>query len=501
MRRDEKSRRFFVNFVVFHLILGCANIDGMTHERERVTVTLDERLVQVVPTERQIAYQQTEMYAFIHYTVNTYTDREWGDGTEDPAVFNPTELNADQWVETLKAAGMKGLILTCKHHDGFCLWPSKYTEHSVASSPYKGDVVKEVSDACRRAGLKFGVYLSPWDRNNPCYGKGKEYDDYFVNQLTELMTNYGELFSLWFDGACGEGPNGKVQTYDWDRYFALIRELQPNACINICGPDVRWCGNECADTRESEWSVVPERVRSIERIQENSQQSDNDEFKQREINTTDRDLGSRERLKDEPDLVWYPAEVDVSIRWGWFYHEEEDCTVRSPENLFDIYLNSVGGNCSLLLNVPPTKEGLLHEKDIAALKGLGEKLKKSFANNLLDYAEIFCDKEKPGFEIENVRSDSYETYFCTNDGDNSCTIEIKFKKKEKISFVVMKENIKCSQRIEKFKIEDGWNEIYSGTVVGYKKIAKMPEIVYTDTLKITIEDSRVCPTLSFLAVY
>lgn len=465
---------------------------------------LDERLVQVVPSKRQVELQQTELYAFVHYTVNTYTDREWGDGTEDPAIFNPTALDADQWVAALKSAGMRGLILTCKHHDGFCLWPSKYTKHSVASSPYKngqGDVVREVADACRRGGIKFGVYLSPWDRNNPCYGSGKEYDDYFVNQLTELLTNYGEIFDVWFDGACGEGPNGKKQVYDWNRYFAVIRELQPNACINICGPDVRWCGNECADTRESEWSVVPERACDTERTQENSQQSDSDEFKKRVIKATDRDLGSREILQNEPDLIWYPAEVDVSIRWGWFYHEEENCTVRTPENLFDIYLNSVGGNSTLLLNVPPTKEGLFHEKDVAALKDMGDKIKNAFAHNFADEAEISADKALPGFEIENARTDSYDTYFRTADGETECTVELKFKKKHKFTFVTLKENINCSQRVERFRIEDDHRVIYRGTVVGYKKICKLPELVYTDKLKIVIEDSRVCPTLSFVGVY
>ncbi|MBQ7981591.1 MAG: alpha-L-fucosidase, partial [Oscillospiraceae bacterium] len=203
-------------------------------------MTLDEKLITAVPHKRQLAHQQLEFYAFIHFTVNTFTDKEWGDGKESPSIFNPTKLDAEQWVTAIKSAGMKGLILTCKHHDGFCLWKSKFTKHTVEFSHYKGDIVKAVSDACRKHGIKFGVYLSPWDRNCPLYGQGKAYDDFFINQLTELLTGYGDVFSVWFDGACGEGPNGKKQYYDWKRYYAKIRELQPDACISVCGPDVRW---------------------------------------------------------------------------------------------------------------------------------------------------------------------------------------------------------------------------------------------------------------------
>lgn len=466
---------------------------------------LDERLITAVPSKRQIALQETEFYAFAHYTVNTYTGREWGDGTEDPAVFAPTAFNADQWVEAIKAAGMKGLILTCKHHDGFCLWPSKYTKHSVAASPYKngkGDIVREVSDACRRGGIKFGVYLSPWDRNQPCYGSGKEYDDYFVNQLTELLTSYGEIFDVWFDGACGEGPNGKKQVYDWERYYAVIRKLQPNACINVCGPDVRWCGNESGDTRESEWSVVPLRTRDTERVAADSQQSDDDSFRQRTIRASDRDLGSRNILRDEKELIWYPAEVDASIRPGWFYHPEEDDKVRSVDNLFDMYLHSVGGNAALLLNIPPTRAGVFHENDVNTLKALGERLGRAFGTNLLASARLTADTAESSFGIENVREDSYDTYFRTAKGVSECEISIKLKEKANISFVVLKENIRCSQRIEKFRIEDGeGNIVYRGTVVGYKKIAELPKNVFTDSLRLVIEDSRVCPTLSFVGVY
>lgn len=215
----------------------------------------DRRLVEIVPAARQLRHQQMEFYGFIHFTVNTFTDKEWGDGTESPRIFNPEKLDAHQWTKAAKDGGMRGLILTCKHHDGFCLWPSRYTRHSIAASPYrngKGDIVKELSDTCREEGLSFGVYLSPWDLNHPAYGSGKEYDDYFVNQLEELLTHYGKIFAVWLDGACGEGPCGKRQIYDCIRYYETIRRLQPEACICVCGPDVRWCGNEAGQVKTLE---------------------------------------------------------------------------------------------------------------------------------------------------------------------------------------------------------------------------------------------------------
>lgn len=465
----------------------------------------DQFLTAVAPSPRQLALQQTEFYAFIHFTVNTFTGREWGDGTESPSIFDPSELDAGQWAAAVKSAGMKGLILTCKHHDGFCLWPSRYTSHTVASSPYqngKGDVVREVSEACKREGLKFGVYLSPWDRNQPCYGSGKEYDDYFVNQLTELLTNYGEVFAVWFDGACGEGPNGRKQVYDWERYYAVVRRLQPNACIHVCGPDVRWCGNEAGDTRESEWSVVPLRTRDTERIAGDSQQADTESFRQRKIKASDRDLGSREALRDETELIWYPAEVNTSIRPGWFYHREEDDKVKSVDELFQIYLRSVGGNATFLLNVPPMPTGRLHPNDEARLKELGEKLETAFAENLLKKARLTASAEEPGHEIEFVREDSYQKDFQTPEGVTACTITLEFPEPREVRYVVLKENILRSQRIERFSIlDEAGNALSRGTVVGYKKIAVLPEGTRAKKLTVRIEDARCYAALSFLAVY
>ena len=468
---------------------------------------LDKKLVKCHPSPRQLAIEQMEFYAFAHITVNTFTDKEWGDGTEPESIFDPSGLDADQWVDALLAAGATGLIVTGKHHDGFCLWPSKYTEHSVKNSPFRngrGDVLREVSDACRKGGIKFGVYLSPWDRNCPLYGQGKAYDDYFCAQLTELCRNYGELFSVWFDGACGEGPNGKKQVYDWNRYYSVIRELQPNACISICGPDVRWCGNEAGDTRESEWSVIPTGFDTPDDVVEKSQKSDDASFRKKKISEMDRDLGSRELCSYASGFAWRPAETDTSIRPGWFYHASDDDKVRSTETLIDIWYRTVGGNSKLLLNIPPDRRGLFHETDVKRLRELGDYIRKTFKVNLAEKAEISADKDN-GYDLaENVRVDSYDSYYKPFDGDNEATLTFRFSDPQTVSHVVIKEHIPMSQRIERFVVEartdSGYTEVYSGTTVGYKKIVKFSPIV-TDEIRIRITDSRVCPIISFVGIY
>ncbi len=480
-----------------------------------MTRDLDRRLVAVVPSERQIAFQQMEFYAFVHFTVNTFTDREWGDGTEDPAIFRPEKLDAGQWVSAIRDAGMKGLILTCKHHDGFCLWPSRYTKHTVAYSPFGRDIVREVSDACREQGIRFGIYLSPWDRHSELYGRGKEYDDYFVAQLTELLTGYGDIFCVWFDGACGEGENGKKQYYDWDRYYRTIRELQPGACINVCGPDIRWCGNEAGHTRAAEWSVVPERTRDTEKIAEESQKEDSTEFRQRKISAWDADLGSREILQNEENLVWYPAEVNTSIRPGWFWHESENDMVRPLEDLLNVYYNSVGGNATFLLNIPPTREGLFHENDVQRLRELGAYLRKAFAVNLLEKATVTAhplrgsgteQMEAPGPEIQSlILSDDYETWYQGTPGESTAALTVAWRDPVRIGHLVLKENIRMSQRVERFRVLAGISgelqPVYEGTVIGYQRIIPFLEGLTADRLRIEIMDARMEPTISFLGVY
>ena len=304
------------------------------------SATIEQKVdmaARLVPTPQQYAWQQMELTAFLHFGINTFTGREWGDGKEDPALFNPSELDAEQWVRTLKEAGFKMVLLTAKHHDGFCLWPTATTKHSVASSPWKngqGDVVKELRAACDKYDMKFGVYLSPWDRNAECYGDSPRYNDFFIRQLTELLTNYGEVHEVWFDGANGEGPNGKKQVYDWDAFYQTIQRLQPKAVMAIMGDDVRWVGNEKGVGRETEWNATVLTPGIYARSQENN--------KRLGVFSKAEDLGSRKILEKATELFWYPSEVDVSIRPGWFYHAEEDGKVKSLKHLSDIYFQSVG---------------------------------------------------------------------------------------------------------------------------------------------------------------
>ncbi|HRW55595.1 MAG TPA: alpha-L-fucosidase, partial [Phycisphaerae bacterium] len=325
-------------------------------------MTCDPNALRPRPTPRQLAWQQVELQAFVHFGINTFTDREWGDGTESPALFNPTELDARQWISTLGRAGMNQVILSARHHDGFCLWPSRYTEHSVKHSPWRdghGDLVREVSEACRELGLRFGIYLSPWDRHEPSYGTDA-YNDYYVNQLTELLTNYGPIHEVWFDGACGEGPNGRKQVYDWPRYIEVVRRLQPDAVIfSDAGPDVRWVGNENGFADETNWSTLRR-----------------NEFRPGGPNY-------RELTHGHADgAYWTPAECDVSIRPGWFYHAAEDDKVKSLSELLDIYDKSVGRNGVLLLNVPPDRRGLIHENDARRLAEFRDAIEATFRDNL-----------------------------------------------------------------------------------------------------------------------
>lgn len=473
--------------------------------------SLVNRLVQVTPTPKQLNQQEMEFYGFIHFTVNTFTGKEWGDGSESPSIFNPEKLDTDQWAEVAKAAGMKGLILTCKHHDGFCLWPSKYTEHSVKNSPLlngQADVFKMFADSCRKYGLQVGVYLSPWDRNHETYGYGEPYNDYFTNQLTELLTNYGEIFTVWFDGACGEGKNGKKQVYDWKRYYELINRLQPNATISICGPDIRWCGNEAGVARDSEWSVVSSRMADNEKIASESQQEDNAEFRQQPIKSQDQDLGSVERLQNERNFIWYPAEMDVSIRPGWFYHPEEDDKVKTPDQLMNIYMKSVGGNSMLLLNLPPNTEGRIAEQDAKILREFGSRLDGYFAENLLKEAKIEIGSQVK-HAVDNVRVDSYDSHFeplVTE--EEPVEIEISFEKAQDIRFLVIKENILESQRVEEFEVSFSNSAntaqepvVITATTIGYKKIVCLPEPILADKIKIVLKKYRVCPKISFIGVY
>lgn len=478
------------------------------NDRERI-----EKYISIVPSTRQKHVQRESFNVFFHYGLNTFTGKEWGDGKVDPKVFNPSEQNTDQWVEAVKAAGANGVILTCKHHDGFCLWPTKTTDYSIASTPYKngkGDVVKEVSDSCRKYGIKFGVYISPWDRNHKDYSTPK-YNNIYCEQLTELLTNYGDVYCVWFDGACGAYMDGKEkQDYDWERFFALIRKLAPDACISNCGPDIRWVGNEGGFARESEFNVVPQFAYDIQTIEANSQQADDSSFAKKGADVVFSDLGSREFLSKYENFMWYPAEVDVSIRPGWFYHKSQDGMVRSLENLLRIYYTSVGGNSLLLLNLPPDRRGLIHENDVEMMKKIGQHLRES-EKGLLKISSLKAPKAENDNVIENVKKYEYDretfdpiSYYTPENESSSYTVEIKLENEADVNRIRIVENVAFSQRVEEFEIyayvKGKKKKVYSGTTIGYNRIAVFKP-VKTDLFEIVFKQVRKKPYIEFIGVY
>jgi alpha-L-fucosidase len=451
-----------------------------------------------VPSPAQLAWHQMETNAFVHFTVNTFTDREWGMGSEDPKVFNPGKLDAMQWARILKETGFKQMILTCKHHDGFCLWPSKYTDHSVKNSSWKngkGDVVKEASEACKKYGLKFGVYLSPWDRNRADYGK-PEYITYYRNQLKELFTNYGPITEMWFDGANGgEGYYGGANEnrqidrktyYDWPATLAMVKQMQPNVIFfSDAGPGVRWVGNENGTAGETNWNTItPDTLFAGK-------------------------AGVEKLLNEgsEDGTQWIPAEVDVSIRPGWFYHKKEDSLVKTPERLFEIYLTSVGRGAVLLLNVPPDQRGLFHENDIKSLYGFRSILQREFAKNKAAEASATATGYRgnaPSYAAGNAIDNSNETYWATDDNVTTASLEINIGKMQTIKYVVLQEYIKLGQRVKSFNVEvwadNAWQQVATGTTIGYKRILKFNP-VKAGKVRINITASKACPLISNVAIY
>lgn len=391
------------------------------------------------PTRAQLRWQRDELALFVHFGVNTFTDREWGDGTESPSLFNPSDLDARQWARAARDAGAKAMILTAKHHDGFCLWPTKTTTHSVASSPWrngKGDVVREFADACRAEGLRVGLYCSPWDRNHPAYGDSPRYNDVYMAQLTELFTQYGELNEVWFDGANGEGPNGKRQVYDWPRTWALVRKLQPDAVIfSDAGPDVRWIGNERGVAGERCWSTI--RSSAVPYIGASG----------------DDVIAALQEGHADGD-VWRPGETDVSIRPGWFYHASEDATVRSVENLVSLYFTSVGRNSKLLLNVPPTRDGRFHETDVARLRGMREALTHM-------RARLLVNSTGTGKAVDARRAVRLVTVQPSN----------------ALTMLELAEPIESGQQVTSWQVraerEDG-PVLASGSTIGYMQLRRIP---------------------------
>jgi alpha-L-fucosidase len=393
-----------------------------------------------LPTPAQLDWQRDELALFIHFGVNTFTDREWGDGTERPAIFAPTALDARQWARTAREVGARAMVLTAKHHDGFCLWPTATTAHSVAASPFRdgrGDVVREFVDACRAENLRVGLYLSPWDRNASVYGDSPRYNDFYAAQLTELLTQYGPIHEVWFDGANGEGPNGKKQEYDWPRVWGLVKQLQPNSVIfSDAGPDIRWIGNERGVAGETCWSTVDPSIVPVPGL-------------------SGAEVMRSLQEGDRTGTVWRPGETDVSIRPGWFYHPAEDARVRSVDNLVQLYFTSVGRNSKLLLNVPPTPEGLLHAADIAALRGMRARLDALFHTDLVPPQEPTTLRTARGWEL-------------LWDCGRSVWTDV----------IDLREDIRFGQQVAAFTVEvdndgDGWGEVARGTTIGYRRLLRI----------------------------
>ncbi|MDZ7305426.1 MAG: alpha-L-fucosidase [candidate division KSB1 bacterium] len=455
-----------------------------------------------IPSERQLRWHEMEFYGFLHFSMNTFTDKEWGYGDESPVLFNPTDFDASEIARLAKAVGMKGLILTAKHHDGFCLWPSQYTEHSVKNSPWKngkGDVVKEMAEACRRHGLKFGVYLSPWDRNHKDYGT-LEYIKYYRNQLRELLTNYGEIFEVWHDGANGgDGYYGGAREsrrinpktyYDWPETWALVRQLQPHAVIfSDVGPDIRWVGNENGYAGETCWAMYSpvgadggEPAPGDTRYQEGFE-------------------GHRE------GKFWLPAECDVSIRPGWFYHAHEDSLVKTPAQLFDLYFQSVGRNASLLLNVPPDRYGRWHENDVKALRAFKRLLDLTFSRDLAASATVTASNVRgndPRFAAKNVVDGKKETYWATDDSVTAASLVFTLRQKSTFNCLMLQEYIALGQRIEAFAVEqwngNAWTPVTAGTTIGHKRLLRFPSVT-ANKIRLLIRQAKACPTISNFGLF
>ena len=448
-----------------------------------------------VPSENQMRWQEMEYYAFLHFSLNTYTDQSWGYGDEDIHLFNPTKLDAREWVRVCKESGMTGVIVTAKHHCGFCLWPSKYTDYSVKNAPWKngqGDVVRDVAEACKEYGLKFGVYLSPWDRNRADYGK-PEYIDYFRNQLTELLTNYGPIFEVWFDGANGGSgyyggarENRKIDAktyYDWPNTYALVRKLQPEIVVWNDGGDrgdLRWVGTESGFVGETNWSTLNA--------------------------TGDVDWGMLHFGLEGGDS-WVPAEVNTSIRPEWFYHPHEDDKVKTVPQLLDTYYNSIGRNGTFLLNFPIMPDGRIHPTDVKHAEETAKVIKQTFAVNLARKAKAEATNTRGGaskFGPQNAVDDDKDSYWATDDSVKSASLTIDLGKPTLFNRFLTQEYIRLGQRVKSFKVEalvdESWKEIGRGSTIGYKRILRFPAVNATK-VRFTIEDARSNPVISRVGLY
>lgn len=438
-----------------------------------------------VPSERQLIWHEMKYHAFIHFGPNTFTDIEWGQGDESPDVFNPSDLDCRQWAKVIKEAGMEGAIITAKHHDGFCLWPSKYSTHTVRESQWregKGDVLKELSEACKEFGIKFGVYVSPWDRNHPTYFTS-EYNNVFKKMLEEVLTNYGDVYYVFFDGAFSMGPDGKRQEYDWEGFTEVVRRCQPNAVIfSDGGPDVRWIGNERGYAAETNWCTVKSG------------------FFYPGI------IGVNDQLQTghEDGELWIPSEVNTSIRPGWFYHPKEDDKVKPLSRLVDNWYHSVGMNSNFLLNLPPDRRGLIHENDIKRLAELREYLDEAFSTNLAKNASIKAtDTRGKAFSPEKAIDSIPKTYWATDDGVTEASLKLDFGKKVEVNAVLIQEFIPLGQRVRSFTVDAYvkgiFNQVARGLTIGNRRIVRF-QTVNTHRLKINLE-AKACPLIANIEVY
>ncbi|MTI87911.1 MAG: alpha-L-fucosidase [Balneolaceae bacterium] len=478
-------RTFLVVFLVFLSAVASAQ-------------TTLPKAVGPVPDENQMAWHQMEMNAFIHFSINTFTDKEWGYGDEAPELFNPSELDTEQWVRVLKETGFKGVILTVKHHDGFSLWPTKYSDHSIANSPYKngnGDIVKELSEACKKYGLKFGIYLSPWDRNHPDYGK-PEYISYYRNQLEELFTNYGDVFEMWFDGANGGdgyyGGTNETRTidkqtyYHWPATLDHVRNMQSDVLFfSDAGPGIRWSGNENGIGGRTNWNTITPDT----------------------LYAGKAGIGKLLNTGSPEGTEWIPAEVNTSIRPGWFYHENEDSLVKTPKELLDIYLTSVGRGSTLLLNIPPDQRGIFHENDVKNLRKWRDLLDQEFGKNLALHAEVTAGSHRGNvntFSPGNVTDGNPETYWTTDNGITTGTLEIDVGKSQSIKYILIQEYIQLGQRVKEFNVEiwngSEWRTVAEETTIGYKRILKI-DPVQADKMRVNITDSKATPVISNVEIY
>lgn len=413
----------------------------------------------VTPSADQVKWHNMEYYAFIHFGPNAFTDKEWGDGTEKEEIFNPTQLDCRQWARICKAAGMKGIILTAKHHDGFALYPSKFSKHTVRESKWKdgkGDILKELSAACKEYGLKMGLYISPWDRNHPSYGT-PEYNQVYVNMLKEITTQYGDLFEVWFDGANGEGPNGKKQVYDFPLFNKTVKTYQPHALIfSDAGPDIRWVGNENGFAGETCWATI------------NGNQLFPAYDKPEHLN-----------VGDENGTHWIPAECDVSIRPGWFYHKNEDTKVKTDKDLMNIWNKSVGRGSNLLLNLPVDSRGLVHENDEKALMDFKKMRDTYFKNNLLTTGNFTKNFNKDTYEITLTKAQTFNCF-------------------------VIQEDIRYGQRVKKFrlqaKVNGEWKNVVSASTIGHKRIVYCQKTTAKE-LRISFDEAFAKPIISKVELY